>query len=155
MNLYKKSPWRNFSPVTPRSDTVPWSNGRALVFETRFYAGSSPAGITNCMVMGREYHRPYARNWYHQRRAEYTKELGGKCVGCGETEKLQFDHINWRTKSFPIAKLMCVSQEKAREELKKCQLLCHSCHVIKNRSDRAERKLELGRENREGVPALP
>lgn len=94
------------------------------------------------MVMGRDYHRPYARNWYHQRKGEYVAALGGKCAHCPATEGLQFDHINWRTKDFEIGKLMNVSQEKARAELLKCQLLCHPCHVIKNRSDRAERKLE-------------
>jgi 5-methylcytosine-specific restriction endonuclease McrA len=91
--------------------------------------------------MGRDYHRPYASNWYRQRRDEYRAILGGKCAHCGTDEGLQFDHINWRTKSFCIAKLMSVKQERAREELKKCQLLCHPCHVIKNRSDRAERAI--------------
>lgn len=94
------------------------------------------------MTMGREYHRPYAKAWYHDRRAEYALELGAKCTHCPATDGLQFDHIDWRTKSFSMGKLMSVSQVVAREELKKCQLLCHPCHVIKNRSDRAERKLE-------------
>lgn len=97
------------------------------------------------MVMGRDYHRPYALKWYHKRRAEYIIELGGECAHCGATERLQFDHIDWRTKSFPLGKLMSVTQEKARKEIKKCQLLCHPCHVIKNRQDSAERKIERPR----------
>jgi|SRR5579859_4389649 len=94
------------------------------------------------MVMGRDYHRPYALAWYHARRAEYQALLGGRCAKCPQTEGLQFDHVDWRTKAFALGKLMSVTQERAQEELKKCQLLCHPCHVIKNRSDRAERKLE-------------
>ncbi len=104
------------------------------------------------MVMGRDYHRPYALNWYHQRRLEYIKELGGKCRGCGTDEGLQFDHIDWRTKEFAITKLMSFKQSKAREELKKCQLLCHPCHVIKNRKDRAERAIERPRTNARAAP---
>lgn len=94
------------------------------------------------MVMGREYHRPYAQSYYHARRAEYAQLLGGKCAKCDETQGLQFDHINWRTKSFAIGKLMCVSKEVALREVKKCQLLCFPHHVEKNRKDRAERKTE-------------
>jgi 5-methylcytosine-specific restriction endonuclease McrA len=94
------------------------------------------------MVMGREYHRKYSQAYYHQKRQEYAALLGGKCARCPSIEGLQFDHIDWRAKSFAMGKLLSVSKDVALAELKKCQLLCHPCHVVKNRSDRAERKLE-------------
>ena len=58
--------------------------------------------------------------------------LGGKCVGCGVTEKLQFDHIDRKQKSFTIGKMLESSLEnKLIPEAKKCQLLCKSCHQYK------------------------
>lgn len=83
------------------------------------------------MVMPREYHRNYSRNYYHQKRAEYKTLLGGKCIKCGATEKLQFDHIDPRSRSFRIGRLLNYSKAKATEELKKCQLLCEPCHKDK------------------------
>jgi 5-methylcytosine-specific restriction endonuclease McrA len=64
---------------------------------------------------------------------EYLIEmLGGKCVGCGITENLQFDHIDRKQKSFTIGKCFDSSLEnKLIPEAKKCQLLCKSCHRIK------------------------
>lgn len=57
--------------------------------------------------------------------------LGGKCVGCGITENLQFDHIDRYSKSFCIGKNLASKLEKLVEEAKKCQLLCDNCHKIK------------------------
>ena len=90
------------------------------------------------MVMGREYHREYAKNWYHERRAEYVALLGGKCVACGSVDKLQFDHKDRSTKKFAIGKLFMKSQSVVREELEKCQLLCQPCHVEKSRPELRE-----------------
>lgn len=58
--------------------------------------------------------------------------LGGKCVGCGVTENLQFDHIDRKQKTFTIGKRLESSLEnKLIPEAKKCQLLCKCCHQIK------------------------
>lgn len=58
--------------------------------------------------------------------------LGGKCVGCGVTHNLQFDHIDRKQKSFTIGKMLESSLEnKLIPEAKKCQLLCKYCHQIK------------------------
>jgi hypothetical protein len=57
--------------------------------------------------------------------------LGGKCVGCGTTENLQFDHIDRHEKSFCLGKSLANKLDKLIEEAKKCQLLCDSCHRIK------------------------
>lgn len=83
----------------------------------------------------RSYHRDYSRNYYHIRKAELIQKLGGKCEICGCTAGLQFDHINPDTKTFSIAKLLSYSKDTVDAELKKCQLLCKSCHLEKSRKD--------------------
>lgn len=67
-------------------------------------------------------------------RRQYLREyLGGKCVRCGATERLEFDHIIKETKSFTIgSSLTCFTIEELIEEVKKCQLLCRPCHIIKS-----------------------
>ena len=53
-----------------------------------------------------------------KRKATMIKMLGGKCVDCGTTENLQFDHIDPSKKSFNIS---CVLSERMLTELEKCQ----------------------------------
>lgn len=76
----------------------------------------------------KEYHRKY----YAKRKKEYVKLLGGKCVKCGSVDKLQFDHIDKNSRNFKIAKIMKRKKEFVLKELKKCQLLCDSCHRKKS-----------------------
>jgi 5-methylcytosine-specific restriction endonuclease McrA len=65
-------------------------------------------------------------------KAYLIEMLGGKCVGCGVTENLQFDHIDRKQKTFTIGKRLESSLEnKLIPEAKKCQLLCKSCHQVK------------------------
>lgn len=55
--------------------------------------------------------------------------LGGKCVRCGSTERLEFDHIVPEEKSFNIAHIITYRKEKIIPELNKCRLLCKPCHT--------------------------
>lgn len=73
----------------------------------------------------------YQRNWSNVRRAEALIKLGGKCVKCGTTENLEFDHIDPKTKSFEIGAWGSHSKADLEIELAKCQLLCKSCHIEK------------------------
>jgi len=57
--------------------------------------------------------------------------LGGKCLGCGTTKNLQFDHIDRTEKSFCIGSSLASKLEKLVEEANKCQLLCETCHQHK------------------------
>ena len=71
---------------------------------------------------------------YYQALLESKEKLGGKCVKCGTTEGLQFDHIHPKNKSFEITrKLLMADKEKFQEELDKCQLLCYDCHLEKTK----------------------
>ena len=79
-----------------------------------------------------------------ERRKILLEHLGGKCVGCGTTENLQFDHIDRTQKSFTIGKSMDYSMEKLIPEVEKCQLLCYNCHEIKSLINHDKDKLAEG-----------
>ena len=93
-----------------------------------------------------EYMNTYMKNRYRERMAEAKKHLGGKCVKCGATEDLDFDHIDSKTKTFTIGCAWSVSSERFWEEIKKCQLLCKKCHKIKTNEywDRPQNKPRHG-----------
>ncbi len=69
---------------------------------------------------------------------QYIKELGGKCIQCDSEENLEFDHAEPSSKLFCISQGLLLSREKLLAELKKCQLLCQSCHSKKSISERRE-----------------
>ncbi len=84
----------------------------------------------------------WSRKWYEknkEKRAEYIKErraycreyLGGKCVKCGTTHNLQFDHIKREGKKYEISSRLSNNLNNLKEELDKCQLLCAPCHLDK------------------------
>jgi 5-methylcytosine-specific restriction endonuclease McrA len=59
----------------------------------------------------------------------WAKELlGGKCVFCGDTERLEFDHIDEHDKTMVVADMLAHGRERLRVELQKCRLLCYECH---------------------------
>lgn len=70
-------------------------------------------------------------------RRKYLREyLGGKCVRCGATERLEFDHRIPADKSYTIASnITCFSLEELILEIDKCQLLCRPCHIQKSREN--------------------
>ena len=79
-----------------------------------------------------EYMKEYLFKRYHAKLKEAISLLGGKCVQCGATDNLQFDHIDPSTKKFKITLMLSHSKKEVKEELKKCQLLCRECHDIKS-----------------------
>jgi 5-methylcytosine-specific restriction endonuclease McrA len=78
-----------------------------------------------------EYLRKYVGKRYYVRKMANIEYLGGQCVSCGSTERLEFDHIDPSTKSYNIGKMWSLSQAKLVSELDKCQLLCYDCHRVK------------------------
>jgi len=70
-----------------------------------------------------------------QRRAYFIELLGGKCLNCPVTDRrlLCFDHVDPNTKKFQMSgsSLARRSLESIKEEVAKCQLLCHNCHFLK------------------------
>lgn len=65
-------------------------------------------------------------------KAKLIEMLGGKCVCCGTTKQLEFDHIDPAIVSFRIGrKLGTYGIDILIAEAKKCQLLCTDCHLDK------------------------
>lgn len=91
-----------------------------------------------------EYMRVYMNKRYAERNQRALEVLGSKCWVCGSTDELEFDHIDPKTKSFGI-KYASQNWDLILEELKKCQLLCHDCHVEKSKEDQKVWNAENGR----------
>lgn len=72
-----------------------------------------------------------------RRRAKAVQEFGGKCVSCGNDDRLQFDHVNPATKKYRVRDLWH-SQAKYLEEAPKLQLLCYTCHKTKTISEQTK-----------------
>ena len=79
----------------------------------------------------KEKHNKVKRGKVEERKKLLIEMLGGKCVRCGATERLHFDHINPLEKSFDIGRSLDNSMDKLEPELAKCQLLCPKCHLDK------------------------
>lgn len=78
-----------------------------------------------------EYHRRYYRE---VRRPKVLAALGGRCVVCGATENLEFDHVDPAAKEFEIKDRLSL-QPRTLEELAKCQLLCTEHHREKTAAE--------------------
>lgn len=74
-------------------------------------------------------------------KAILVAEAGGECVLCGfdgSQAALQFHHLDPTTKSFHISSQgVTRSIERAREEVRKCILLCANCHAAVECGDAA------------------
>lgn len=72
---------------------------------------------------------------YRDNMTYWKAMMGGMCWKCKSTENLEFDHIDPSTKCFEISDACASSysytEDQIIEELRKCQLLCHKCHVKK------------------------
>lgn len=77
------------------------------------------------------YMSEYMLGRYHALMAEARKSLGDKCVVCGDTERLEMDHIDRSTKLFTISMGWSRAPEEFWSEVAKCQLLCRRHHEEK------------------------
>jgi hypothetical protein len=84
-----------------------------------------------------EQQRVYMLERYHRRRFEALEYLGGRCKQCGSDNTLEIDHIDPASKAFNVADMAGYSDAKFWREIKKCQLLCRSCHKKKTAVDLA------------------
>ena len=75
------------------------------------------------------------REYRTNRRLHLIERLGGKCVECGTTKSLQFDHIDPLEKSFDVSRKMTAPLEVLYPEIDKCQLLCPKCHLNKTKDE--------------------
>lgn len=74
-----------------------------------------------------------------ENKARALKLLGGVCVTCGSTDRLEFDHKQ-RDRGYKptllISQLIYGRWERLEKELAKCQLMCKSCHTLKSHIER-------------------
>ena len=91
------------------------------------------------------------REYRTNRRLHLIERLGGKCVECGSTRLLQFDHIDPFKKSFTVASKMTAPIEVLYEEVDKCQLLCAKCHFNKTKNEWLDGTLYEKRYGEEGA----
>ena len=91
-------------------------------------------GILNPMP-ARDYNRymrEYMARRYEERKKRALALLGNRCIQCGSSEDLQFDHREREGKSFTLCRYLAgCSEVRFLEELAKCQLLCERCHTDK------------------------
>ena len=70
------------------------------------------------------------------RKVKYINLLGGKCERCGLTlnnshySVFEFHHVDPSTKEYVWTKLRLFSDDRIKNELDECQLLCANCHRI-------------------------
>ncbi len=96
-----------------------------------------------CKMCGRKQHKKYYKNnsvalnqYSAERQSLRRKEVRAYkrerfCEFCGVSgkfKKLEFHHINPTEGDRPISELMTYSTEKIEAEIKKCSLICRSCH---------------------------
>jgi len=81
-----------------------------------------------------------ARAGYVKRMNRIIDHLGGRCVKCGSSDRLQIDHVDPEMKEFDVSH-MCGSRWVVLvAELKKCQLLCYSHHREKTTQEQTTAK---------------
>ena len=88
--------------------------------------------------LNKEKRKGYWREYCKKKRVYCLEYLGGKCVKCGATERLEFDHIKREGKKYSIARKLTYKFDNIKEELDKCQLLCVDCHKVKTKSERTK-----------------
>lgn len=83
------------------------------------------------------YLRAYMANRYTVRMAAAAEYLGGVCVDCGTTRRLEFDHRDPSRKEFEITRGGTIAEDRFWAEVDKCVLRCRDCHEERTLRDRA------------------
>jgi hypothetical protein len=88
--------------------------------------------------------KEYLKARYREQREAMIEFLGGKCISCGSTKDLQFDHKDPKRKKFNVGGLWGYNNPDIVNELLKCQLLCKSCHSKKSATETSIRNSTRG-----------
>lgn len=80
----------------------------------------------------KETHRLYQRNYLRRKRENFFQNA--KCSKCDSKKHLELDHIDRTTKI--DHRIWGWSAKRIQEEIKKCQILCHACHLQKSLTER-------------------
>ena len=77
----------------------------------------------------------------HRKRFIKRVKLFLGCALCGYREHacaLHFDHINPKEKFNMISRMVSYSTEILKEEMRKCRILCATCHAVHTKNQRKE-----------------
>lgn len=89
-----------------------------------------------CRAHYNEWNRTRVKRIYHRRRDAALAALGGVCVDCGDTDQLEFDHIDRTIKTMALGRMFgTASEKKLQAEVVKCVLRCKECHKAKTLRD--------------------
>lgn len=108
----------------------------------------------------------YKHEWYVKHKRDRTSTtikrninrlkgyelLGNKCIACGASgtnTKLDFDHVNPKTKEFNIGNYLDLGWEQLKPEIMKCQLLCNWDSVNKCHAKKSSEELTFSKEKRD------
>lgn len=91
----------------------------------------------------REYRQKWMRDDLARKRAAYLEE-NGPCANCGSAENLELDHKDPEQKV--SHNIWSWDPVRRAEELAKCQVLCHDCHMDKTVKQRGQRRATHGTE---------
>lgn len=69
------------------------------------------------------------KNRFYAKYAEAKEYLGNKCVDCGTSQDLEFDHIDRSQKTGDIGDLWSYSNARFWAEVDKCTLRCKEHHT--------------------------
>jgi hypothetical protein len=84
--------------------------------------------------------RAYQLKYVTDRKKDWIKSKGGKCVKCGSTRNLEVDHKGQANKSFNPRDIWSRSEAVRKKELAHCQVLCESCHEDKTAKQNSKPK---------------
>lgn len=74
----------------------------------------------------------------HKKRQNAIASLGGKCIIChvDDPDLLLFHHKDPSNKKFNLStQWHSINQEQLYDEINKCELLCHNCHIKLHREE--------------------
>jgi hypothetical protein len=118
--------------------TIPTSEGSAMSKWNKELRKARIEHIGKKIYYRREVARRKAR--YPHIKERLIKDLGGKvCSICGDDslsiDCYDFDHKDPETKQFNIGQKLAQQYGyiRLRMEVNKCRIVCHNCHVLKNK----------------------
>jgi len=92
-----------------------------------YYSRGNDKPQSNC----KECHNRYCIDRWIERKKQAIAYKGGKCSACGYNKyygALDFHHSNPHDKDMDWGELRKYSDNRIKEELDKCILLCSNCH---------------------------
>ena len=79
---------------------------------------------------------------YYERKKHLYLLLGNRCAHCKKSfDDYEFDHIDPSTKSIVLTRLLIGNWGDVLEEARKCQILCHDCHLSKTLKEKGQSRI--------------